>query len=113
MIHEEVVEQTLQTSVVQSGASVPENVEAYSQKAWDSKCIKLIKDNLMLCALNRRDKARLLATQAPHSGDWLFASPITAIGLRISNETIRAVFGTSTWNVTLSATHVSMWNICG
>ena len=94
MIHEEVVEKTLQTWVVQSGASAPENVEAYSQKAWDSKCIKLIKDNLMLHALDHRDKARLLATQGPHSGDWLFATPITAIGLRMSNETIRVAVGT-------------------
>ena len=54
MIHEEVVEKTLQTWVVQSGASAPENVEAYSQKAWDSKCIKIIKHNLMLHALDQR-----------------------------------------------------------
>ena len=40
MIHEEVVEKTLQTWVVQSGASMPENDEACCQKAWDSKCIK-------------------------------------------------------------------------
>jgi len=94
MIHEEVVEKTLQTWVMQSGASAPEDVEAYSQKAWDSKCIRLIKDNLMLHSLDHRDKARLLATQAPHSGDWLFATPITAIGLRMSNETIRVAVGT-------------------
>jgi len=29
-----------------------------------------------------------------HSGDWLFAAPITAIGFRMSNETIRLVVGT-------------------
>jgi hypothetical protein len=94
MIHEEVVEKTLQAWVVQSGTSAPEGVEAYSQKAWDSKCIKVIKDNLMLHALDNKDKARLLATQAPHSSDWLFATPITAIGLRMSNETIRVAVGT-------------------
>jgi hypothetical protein len=47
----------------------------------------------MLNALDDKDKARLLATQAPHSGDWLFATPITAIGLRMSNETIRVAVG--------------------
>jgi len=39
--------------------------------------------------LHTLDKAGLLAAQAPHSGDWLFATPITAIGLRMSNETNR------------------------
>jgi len=29
-----------------------------------------------------------------HSGDWLFATPITAIDLRMSNETIRLAVGT-------------------
>ena len=39
----------------------------------------------MANALSNKNKARLLASQAPHSGDWLFATPITAIGLRMSN----------------------------
>jgi len=48
----------------------------------------------MLHALDNRDKARLLAARAPHAGDRLFATPITAIGLRMSNETIRLAVGT-------------------
>ena len=92
-IPEPIIETTLQRWCVQSGTSAPEGVEAHNQKAWDSKCIKVIKDNLMLNALDDKDKARLLATQAPHSGDWLFATPITAIGLRMSNETIRVAIG--------------------
>jgi len=35
------------------------------------------------------DKARLLAAASPHSGDWLHAPPITAVGLRLSDEAIR------------------------
>ena len=92
-IHEHIIETTLQRWSVQSGTSAPEGVEAHNQKAWDSKCIKVIKDNLMLNAVDNKDKARLLATQAPHSGDWLVATPITAIGLRMSNETIRVAVG--------------------
>ena len=34
------------------------------------------------------DKARLLAVASPHSGDWLHAPPITAVGLRLSDEAI-------------------------
>ena len=43
----------------------------------------------MANAPSNKDKARLLASQVPHSGDWLFATPVTAIGLRMSNEAIR------------------------
>ena len=35
----------------------------------------------------------MLADQSPHSGDWLLAPPITAVGLRMSNETIRIAAG--------------------
>ena len=35
------------------------------------------------------DTTRLLAGTSPHSGDWLHAPPITAVGLRLSDEAIR------------------------
>ena len=35
-----------------------------------------------------------LLLQLPHAGDWLFATPITAIGLRMPNEIIRVAVGT-------------------
>ena len=35
------------------------------------------------------DKARLIAAASPHSGDWLHAPPITAVGLRLSDEAVR------------------------
>ena len=37
------------------------------------------------------DKARLLASKASHSSDWLYALPITACGLLLSDEAIRVV----------------------
>ena len=36
---------------------------------------------------------RLLASRAPHSGDWLQAWPITACGLRLDDESIRVAVG--------------------
>ena len=39
------------------------------------------------------DKARLLAAREPQSGAWLNAAPITAIGLRLSDEAIRISIG--------------------
>jgi len=40
-------------------------------------------------SLHDVDKARLFAASSPHSGDWLHAPPITAVGLRLSDEAIR------------------------
>ena len=34
-----------------------------------------------------------LASRSPHSGDWLLAPPVTALGLRLSDEEIRVVVG--------------------
>jgi len=46
--------------------------------------------NLILSrAPSDMDKARLLAAASPHSGDWLHAPPVTAVGLRLSDEVIR------------------------
>ena len=39
------------------------------------------------------DKARLLASTAPHSADWLLAPSVASIGLRPSNEAIRISVG--------------------
>ena len=35
----------------------------------------------------------LLASKASHSSDWLYALPITACGLRLSDEAIRVAVG--------------------
>ena len=39
------------------------------------------------------DKARLLAAREPQSGAWLNVAPITAIGLRLSDDANRISFG--------------------
>ena len=39
------------------------------------------------------DTTRLRAAATPHAGDWLHASPITAVGLRLSDEAIRIAVG--------------------
>ena len=62
---------------------------AHVQRNWDSACTLKSKEELLLRANGKRDQARLLASQATHSADWLFALPISAIGLRLSNEAVR------------------------
>ena len=39
------------------------------------------------------DKERLLAVKADHGSEWIFALPISACGLRISNEAVRIAIG--------------------
>ena len=39
------------------------------------------------------DEARLKAIITPHAGDWRHAPPLTAVGLRLSDEAIRVAAG--------------------
>jgi len=38
-------------------------------------------------------RARLLASSAAHSGDWLSAKPISACGLRLTDDAVRVAVG--------------------
>ena len=51
------------------------------------------KDILWMNAEDSYTRARLLATSAPHSGDWLLAIPISSCGLRLDDEAIRIAVG--------------------
>jgi hypothetical protein len=64
-----------------------------SQRAWDRAVITQTSDYLLSTAADDYTRARLRAASAPHSGDWLKAPPITAIGLRMSDEVIRVATG--------------------
>jgi len=59
------------------------------QKVWDG----LVATNVQSAILSRArctvDKTRLLAASSRHSGDWLHAPSITAVGLRLSGEVVR------------------------
>ena len=59
------------------------------QKAWDEPVAANQKNLILSRAPSDIDKARLLAAASPHSGDWLHAPPITAVGLRLADEAIR------------------------
>ena len=60
------------------------------QKAWDTPmAAKILTDD----SNTRPDTARLGASATPHAGDWLHAPPITAVGLRLSDEANRIAVG--------------------
>ena len=61
------------------------------QNVWDAANTSAAYGNLLTRSGSETDTVRLLAASAPHSGDWLQAPPITAIGLRLTDEMIRVV----------------------
>ena len=71
----------------------PTGESCTAQKAWDKVAIdagtRLLADSFS----DEYNRARILACQAPHSGDWLHAIPITACGLRLDDEAIRVAIG--------------------
>jgi hypothetical protein len=77
----------------QSGDLCPTGDNEGIQRAWDKPCISTDVDKLHSCLTDKRDRARLLALAAPHSGDWLNALPISSCGLRLGDEAIRVAVG--------------------
>jgi len=76
-------------------ANVPEPASPANrvQKVWDASITSATYKSLLSRSRSETDTARLLAAAAPHSGDWLQAPPITAIGLRLNDEMIRVAVG--------------------
>src|SRR5277367_3954610 len=71
----------------------PLGLAATSQRAWDQIGTAAAKSRLWADLPSPRDRARLLATSAPHASDWLYALPITTCGLRLEDEAIRVAIG--------------------
>jgi hypothetical protein len=81
-------------SLAEGVVESPSGNSAIKQKAWDTPLVDgqfaLL---LSLSSANPAAKARLLAAQQKESGAWLTAPPLTALGLRLSNESIRTAVG--------------------
>src|SRR6476469_9411636 len=75
------------------GKVPPTGQDAIAQKMWDFQILQVVSERLLLEAPDDYTRARLHAVLAPHAGDWLNAPPMSAIGLRMSNETLRVVTG--------------------
>ena len=76
-----------------SNAAVPVGLEVTKQRSWDERCISSALTNLTANVTDAISRARLLAAQSAHSGDWLMAPPITVVGLRLSDEAVRIAVG--------------------
>ena len=76
-----------------SGSSDPPTGRSMSiQKAWDRPVVGAFASSLISGA-DSINKARLLATQQKESGAWLSAPPVSALGLRMDNDSIRIAVG--------------------
>jgi hypothetical protein len=87
------VEEAFSSWSSKSNAPPPIEQKAHIQREWDSKLISHALQDLSERASDSAVKARLLAVQSPHSGDWLHALPITTAGLRMSGEVLRIASG--------------------
>src|SRR6201995_1410523 len=74
-----------------SASSSPSTVAV--QQNGDLGIISKTKSLLFSTARDDYIRARLLAVSSPHAGDWLNASPITAVCLKMTNEVIRVATG--------------------
>ena len=59
------------------------------QSVWDRPGIIADQAVVMSAFTDNFKRARLLATSALHSGDWLHALPLSTCGLRLDNEAVR------------------------
>src|SRR5206468_1353601 len=93
------------------GQGEPAGPSASVQKCWDRQLIMKVKDDLMAEAVDDFSRARLLAASAPHSGAWLDVPPISAIGLRMNNETIyKDCCGSASWLLFVFTSCLLMWS---
>ena len=63
------------------------------QRVWDNLVIVASQASLLATHSGAYDQARLRASFSPHSGDWLKAPPISSVGLRLDDESIRVALG--------------------
>lgn len=75
------------------GLEPPTDQKSKLQKAWDLPHVSVKFNTLLTSAIDERDRARLLAAQSPHSGAWLQALPMSSVGLRMTDDTIRIAAG--------------------
>ena len=71
----------------------PEAIVCTKQQSWDEASVKHGLEIIESHCVDDVGKACFLAAQAPHSGDWINAMPVSSCGLRMDDEAIRVAIG--------------------
>ena len=71
----------------------PSDLSKHIQRAWDAPVTTAAYNVLTSTSQSPVDLARLKAVVTSHAGDWLHAPPLTAVGLRLSDDAIRIAIG--------------------
>ena len=71
----------------------PTGENSHLQRAWDKPKVDATFKRLLNDAQDPSTRARLLAVSTKESGAWLNAPPLSTIGLRMDNDTIRIAVG--------------------
>jgi hypothetical protein len=74
-------------------SSPPCGLEACNQRAWRAPLVSFTVDKLFSEASSDSDRARLLAVSSRGASAWLQALPISALGLRMDDPTMRISIG--------------------
>ena len=73
--------------------SPPSVTAAHVQKSWDMCKVVTTAESLLENAPDDMARARLLAVSTKESGAWLHALPISSVGLRMDDNTVRVAAG--------------------
>ena len=71
----------------------PTNAGAAREKNWEESKAARVAEALQVGATDELEWARLLAARIKDSGAWLQALPITSVGLRMDDDTLRVTVG--------------------
>ena len=81
-------------AIIISGRPAVDVLPVGSQRLLDSVEVGHVFESLVNNQMTQYHRAKLLASAAAHSGDWLHAVPISALGLRLNDEAINQIKST-------------------
>ena len=71
----------------------PEGTAACMQRSWDGARAAFVADHLLEGVANDEERAWLLSVSTNESGAWLMALPVSGLGLRMDDSTVRVAVG--------------------
>ena len=76
-----------------SSSSTTSSLASSDPREWDDSCCQVLAEELLNAATDQAERARLLASCSLGSGEWLDALPLSSVGLKMDNATVRIAVG--------------------